>query len=92
MNSLVLTTLLMIGWGRPTPTIHDYCMDHLDHYASYEECYNEVSQNHVNEKRKPSFAAAFGRVLQGAGQGLTNRNRVNCTSHAFGSTIQTECH
>ena len=75
-----IITLALSGCG-PKQTTHDYCMEHIQNYANYEECYSE-NHNRLSTGRK--ILLGFSRGLQGAGQGLQNASQqqtpqpINC--------------
>ena len=100
---LLTLSLTACATGAPRKTVHDYCVEHLDHYASYEECHHAVSQSR-KQARKDAYADAErqNRLLRGLnragntiGNALTSPTEiapsVSCTSNTYGNSTTTQC-
>lgn len=61
-------------------TAHDYCVDHAEHYGSYQECYAERTER--SREHRHQLAHAFD---------SDTPTHVNCTSTTFGNTTDTNC-
>jgi hypothetical protein len=80
---LFFLALLSSGCGLRAHTTHDYCMNNLEHYRDYEECYQE--QELAKMRRRNSFSH-MGDGLQNASKQAQTQSCV-LNRDASGSLI-----
>lgn len=81
---IVIISLLLANCAHQT--VHDYCMERLDHYSSYGECYSERSER-LRTRRQ---------ALAHIGDGLQNSESqqyrpVQCTTTGMPGLYSTNC-
>jgi len=71
----LITLLALTSMFGCASTIHDYCMNHLDHYKDYDECYAERAE------RQHRLSHAFDGLAGNNTHSTTciqNGNFINC--------------
>ena len=70
LNLAILVGLLLTS-GCAHQTVHDWCVDHAEHFSSYNECYTE---------RSLEIAARQARGNPWAGMGHNTTRPMSCTT------------
>jgi hypothetical protein len=99
MKRIILcASFALLFTGCASATVHDYCSDHSGDYASYDECYSEVSQNHANWSTGKKIGMGFATLLGGSGRGVSSPQPaatitppVICSTSYMGNTATTTC-
>lgn len=84
----LMTVMILVTLNGCATTIHDYCMNHSEHYSSYGECYNETAQNGQNHSAIGLFFKGFSESYS---RNLANSSPKQCTTQMNGNTAYTTC-